>query len=96
MVSSEVSAAMRDCASAVLVLGGDVRTDGMYRMMGMLGAASALFQGRIVLICESGADLDIGASDLVQVAIDTEFPGESMLKIFVALHNAGVISVAAV
>ena len=96
LVSSEVSAAMRDCASAVLVLGGDVRKDGMYRMMGMLGAASALFQGRIVLICESGADLDIGASDLVQVAIDTEFPGESMLKIFAALHNAGVIKVAAV
>ena len=66
----------------------------MYRMMGMLGAASALFLGRIVLICENGANLDIGASDLAQVEIDTELPGESMLNIFVALHNAGVIRVA--
>lgn len=96
LVSQEVSAAMRDCASAVLVLSGEVRTDSMYRMMGMLGAASALFLGRIVLICESGADLDIGASDLAQVEIDTEFPGESMLSIFVTLHQAGVIRVAAV
>ena len=96
LVSQEVSAAMRDCASAVLVLGREVRTDGVYRMMGMLGAASALFLGRIVLICENGANLDIGASGLEQVEIDTELPGESMLNIFVALHNAGVIRVAAV
>lgn len=95
LVSPEVSAAMRDCASAILVLGDEVRTDGMYRMMGMLGAASALFLGRIVLICENGANLDIGASDLAQVQIDTELPGESMLNIFVALHNAGIIRVAA-
>ena len=96
LVSQEVSAAMRDCDSAILVLGGEGGTDGMYRVMGMLGAASALFLGRIVLICESGANLDIGASDLAQVEIDTELPGESMLNIFVALHNAGVIKVAAV
>ncbi len=96
LVSQEVSAAMRDCASAILVFGGEVHTDSMYRVMGMLGAASALFLGRIVLICENGANLDIGASGLEQVEIDTELPGESMLNIFVALHNAGVIRVAAV
>ena len=95
LVSPEVSGAMRECGAAVLALGGDGGMNALYQMIGMLGAASALFYGRVALLYEKGAQPNIGAGELAQVEFDRERPGESTLNALKAMHKAGIISISA-
>lgn len=96
LMPQEVSRAMRDSSAAILVFRDD---DDAWRsrdkMLSMLGAASVLFDDRVVMLHEGGARLSIGADGLNHVDFDHERPGESALNLLVALHKAGVISVTA-
>ena len=96
LVSKEVSKAMRDSAAAVLVFrSGDNAWASRDKMVGMLGAASVLFDDRIVMVHEDGARMSIGLDGLSHIDFDHDRPGESGMALLVALHRAGVISVSA-
>ena len=94
LVSKEVSKAMRDSAAAVLVFrSGDNAWASRDKMIGMLGAASVLFDDRIVMVQEDGAQMSISLDGLNHIDFDHKRPGESGMALLVALHRAGVISI---
>ena len=96
LVPLHVSQAMRESSAAVLVFrSGDNTWSSRDKMIGMLGAASVLFGDRIVLLHESGEQLNIGLNELNHIDFDRERPGESGLKLLIALHKSGVINVSA-
>ena len=96
LVPEEVSVAMRESSAAVLVFrSGDNAWSSRDKMIGMLGAASVLFEDRVVLLHEDGASLSINLDGLNHLNFDHERPGESGLNLLLALHSAGVISVTA-
>jgi hypothetical protein len=94
LVPQEVSQAMRGSCAAVLVFhSGDDAWSSRDKMIGMLGASSVLFDDRVVLLHEDGARMSISLDRLNHIDFDHERPGESGMKLLVALHKAGVISV---
>ena len=96
LVPQNVSQAMRESSAAVLVFrSGDNAWSSRDKMIGMLGAASVLFDDRVVLLHESGEQLNIGLNELNHIEFDGECPGESGLKLLIALHKSGVINVSA-
>ena len=96
LVSSEVSRAMRESSAAVLVFrSGDNAWSSRDKMIGMLGAASVLFEDRVVLLHEDGASLSINLEGLNHIDFDHDRPGESGMNLILALHRAGVINVSA-
>ena len=62
-------------------------------MIGLLGAASVLFDDRMVILREDGAQPVAGLDGLQHIDFDAERPGESGLNLLVALHKAGVLKV---
>jgi hypothetical protein len=96
LVPQNVSQAMRESSAAVLVFrSGDNAWSSRDKMIGMLGAASVLFDDRVVLLHESGEQMNIGLNELNHIDFDRERPGESGLKLLIALHKSGVIKVSA-
>ena len=96
LVSKGVSKAMRESSAAVLVFrSGDNAWSSRDKMIGMLGAASVLFDDRIVIVHEDGARMSIGSEGISHIDFDHERPGESGMNMLVALHRAGVINVSA-
>ena len=96
LVPQDVSQAMRESGAAILVFrGGDNAWSSRDKMIGMLGAASVLFDDRVVLLHERGEQLNIGLNELNHIDFDRERPGESGLKLLIALHKSGVIKVSA-
>ena len=96
LVPQNVSQAMRESSAAVLVFrSGDNAWSSRDKMIGMLGAASVLFDDRVVLLHESGEQLNIGLNELNHIEFDGERPGESGLKLLIALHKSGVINISA-
>ena len=96
LVPQNVSQAMRESGAAVLVFrSGDNAWSSRDKMIGMLGAASVLFNDRVVLLHESGEQMNIGLNELNHIDFDRERPGESGLKLLIALHKSGVIKVSA-
>ena len=96
LVPKDVSQAMRESSAAVLVFrSGDNAWSSRDKMIGMLGAASVLFDDRVVLLHESGEQMNIGLNELNHINFDRERPGESGLKLLIALHKSGVIKVSA-
>ncbi len=96
LVPPEVSQAMRDSNAAVLVFrSGDNAWSSRDKMIGMLGAASVLFEDRVVLLHEDGASLSIDLDGLNHIDFDHDRPGESGMNLLRALHRAGVINVSA-
>ena len=96
LVSQDVSQAMRESGAAILVFrSGDNAWSSRDKMIGMLGAASVLFDDRVVLLHESGEQMNIGLNELNHINFDRERPGESGLKLLIALHRSGVIKVSA-
>ena len=96
LVPQDVSQAMRESGAAVLVFrSGDNAWSSRDKMIGMLGAASVLFDDRVVLLHESGEQMNIGLNELNHINFDRERPGESGLKLLIALHRSGVIKVSA-
>jgi hypothetical protein len=96
LVPQNVSQAMRESGAAILVFrSGDNAWSSRDKMIGMLGAASVLFDDRVVLLHERGEQLNIGLNELNHIDFDRERPGESGLKLLIALHKSGVIKVSA-
>ena len=96
LVPPEVSQAMRESNAAVLVFrSGDNAWSSRDKMIGMLGAASVLFEDRVVLLHEDGASLSINLDGLNHINFDHDRPGESGMNLLRALHRAGVINVSA-
>ena len=96
LVPQNVSQAMRESGAAILVFrSGDNAWSSRDKMIGMLGAASVLFDDRVVLLHESGEQLNIGLNELNHINFDRERPGESGLKLLIALHKSGVINISA-
>ena len=96
LVPPEVSQAMRESNAAVLVFrSGDNAWSSRDKMIGMLGAASVLFEDRVVLLHEDGASLSINLDGLNHIDFDHDRPGESGMNLLLALHKAGVIKVSA-
>jgi hypothetical protein len=96
LVPQNVSQAMRESGAAILVFrSGDNAWSSRDKMIGMLGAASVLFDDRVVLLHESGEQMNIGLNELNHIDFDRERPGESGLKLLIALHKSGVIKVSA-
>ena len=95
LVPQEVSQAMRESCAAILVFrSGDDVWSSRDKMIGMLGASSVLFDDRVVLLHEDGERMSISLDGLNHIDFDRERPGESGMNLLVALHKAGVISVA--
>ena len=96
LIPEEISAAMKESSAAVLVFrSGDNAWSSRDKMIGMLGAASVLFEDRVVLLHEDGASLSINLDGLSHLDFDHDRPGESGMGLLVALHRAGIISVSA-
>ena len=96
LVPQEAAAAMRECSAAILVFPSDdsARYSG-YKMIGLLGAASVLFDDRMVILREDDAQSVAGLDGLQHIDFDAERPGESGLNLLVSLHKAGVLKVSA-
>ena len=98
-LSADVSEEMRRCTAAVLIFAlGDARRQegrkGMSpRMLYQLGAASALYRDRILVLAEPGIELDNKLVGVRTVVFDTDTPHESTLALLRGLHWAGVIKV---
>ena len=96
LVPPEVTKAMKESNAAVLVFrSGDNAWSSRDKMIGLLGAASVLFEDRVVLLHEDGASLSINLDGLNHINFDQDRPGESGMNLLRALHRAGVINVSA-
>ena len=94
-MSTEVSQAMRECASAVLVVGSSDDGVSIGQILGfMVGAASVLYGARLVVaIADGSADADLSELSVRVVGIESGSEAESALGLLKALNEAGVIQV---
>ena len=97
-MSSEVSQAMRECSSAVLVAsGGDGSSEpgSVGQILGfMVGAASVLYGARLAVAVAGGsAKTDLSGLSVRTVDIETGSEAESTLGLLRALNEASVIQV---
>ncbi len=94
LVPPDVSRLMREASAAVLVFrGGDAARSSRDKMIGLLGAASVLFDDRVVLLYEDDADSSVGSDGLSCISFDRERPKECGFDLLLALHKAGLIKV---
>ena len=100
-VPASVSAEMRDCTAAVLVLAGEDEAEASGGqgpaewMLYLLGAASVLYGDRIVIVREAGLEPAQDVAGLRSVEFDPREPRKAGLDLLVELRRAGVIKVVA-
>ncbi len=96
MLQAQAVDAMRSSSAAILIFGGapDIKA-ARDKMLMLLGAASVLFDNRVVIFHETGADLDISLDDLNDVGFEPGRPVESGLGLLAALQKAGAVSIGA-
>ena len=94
-----VSDEMRSCSAAILVFA-DYRTSGeaageisLEKMLFQLGAASALYRDKIVILRESGLELGFLASGIRSVEFDRDRPEAAGLALISELQMVGAIKV---
>ena len=94
-MSTEVSQAMRECASAVLVAGSSDDGVSIGQILGfMVGAASVLYGARLVVaIADGSADADLSELSVRVMGLESGSEAESALGLLKALSEAGVIHV---
>ena len=98
-VSLRVSAEMQECTSAILMLANDEGDGGnsAARMMYQVGAASALYRDRVVIMSESDGDNSpVAFRDLQNVFYRSERLEDAGLGLLMCMREAGVITVATV
>ena len=96
LLPRESSSAMRDSNAAVIVFQSPNHSGpSRDRMIGLLGAASVLFDDRVVVVCEDGEPTSVSLDGLARIDFDGDRPGASGLKLLGALHKVGVIRVSA-
>ena len=94
-MSTQVSGAMRECSSAVLVAGSSDDQASAGQVLGfMVGAASVLYGSRVVVAISGGS----GGSELSDLSVrvvklESKSPGESALGLLKALNDASVVQV---
>ncbi len=95
-MSTEISTAMRECASAVLVASSADDDGSIGQILGfMVGAASVLYGSRLVVaIADGSADAGLSELSVRAVSLDSGSEAESALGLLKALNEAGVIHVA--
>jgi hypothetical protein len=94
-MSTEVSGAMRECSSAVLVAGSSGDEATVSQLLGfMVGAASVLYGARLVVAISEGS-VGSALSDLSVrvVELQSGSQAESALDVLKALNEAGVVHV---
>ena len=100
-VPAGVSEEMRNCTAAVLVFakddlaGASSVPNSPERMLFQLGAASALYGDKVVVLKNVGFELANRTFDVNCVEFDPRKPEEAALGLLVELHRAGVIKVVA-
>ena len=100
-LADEVSRDMRRCSAAVLVVEGDsedrhesVGQGSTAAVMYQLGAASALYGSRVLIVRDENAQLTPEiASGLPAIVYQSEFPERAGMALLSALHGLGVFDV---
>ena len=97
-MSPEVSQAMRECSSAVLVATGDDKLDepgSVGQVLGfMVGAASVLYGARLVVaVADSTVSTDLSDLSVRTVDLEAGSEAESTLRLLRALSEASVVQV---
>ena len=92
-VSSKVSEAMLGCNSAIMVLTEEPPDRGPDRMLFHVGAASALYRKKVVVLCENDTDSYSPFMGLETIAYSRDRPEEVGLGLLMSLRDAGVIRV---
>ena len=92
-VSSTVSEAMLGCNSAIMVLTEEPPDRGPDRMLFHVGAASALYRKKVVVLCENDADSYSPFMGLETIAYSRDRPEDVGLGLLMSLRDAGVIRV---
>ena len=98
-IPSQVSSEMRNCTAAVLVFANEHSGERSgtpsagERALYQLGAASALYGDRIVILKESGLELPHDIAAVHSVPFDSERPGDAAFGLLRELHRVGAIKV---
>ena len=94
LVAREVATAMRESSSAILIFrSGDDSWSSRDRMIGLIGAASVLFDDRFIVMHEDGEQMSIELDGLVHIDFDRQRPGDSGIQLLTALHRAGIMKI---
>ena len=92
-VSSRVSEAMKSCNSAILVLTARPAGTGPDRMLFHVGAASALYSKKVVVLSENDTQAYSPFAGLETIDYSPDRPEEVGLALLMSLRDAGVIRV---
>ena len=92
-VSPRVSEAMKACNSAILVLTASTPGQGPDRMLFHVGAASALYSRKVVVLCESDAQGYSPFAGLETIDYTRDRPEDVGLALLLSLRDAGIIRV---
>ena len=96
LLPAHAADAMRSSSAAILIFGGGADAKAVRdKMLLLLGAASALFDNRVVIFHEAGADLDMNLADLNDVGFEPGRLAEAGLGLLVALQRAGGVTIGA-
>lgn len=96
-VPAQVAEEMRSCAAGILVLGDtSSRAAGeglanIEHMLYLVGAASALYGDKLVVLRQADLELAYGLESVPTVAFDGHNPEAAGLAVLRALHRAGVL-----
>ena len=100
-VPTEVADAMRNCDAAVLVFPDDDKRDKRRgpemweRMLYQLGAASVLFDNRVVVVVSTGLNARPDVADIPSIEFDHQNPDKTGLALLRELHRRGAIRIGA-
>ena len=92
-VSPKVSEAMKACSSAVLVLTANLPANVPDRMMFHVGAASALYSNKVVVLCENDTQARGPFAGLETISYSRDRPEDVGLALLLSLRDAGIIRV---
>ena len=92
-VSTKVSEAMLSCNSAIMVLTEEPPDRGPDRMLFHVGAASALYRKKVVVLCENDTESYSPFMGLETIAYSRNRPEDVGLGLLMSLRDAGVIRV---
>ena len=92
-VSPRVSEAMKSCNSAILVLTTSPPGQGPDRMMFHVGAASALYSKKVVVLCENDTQAYSPFAGLETIDYSRDRPEDVGLALLMSLRDAGIIRV---
>jgi hypothetical protein len=96
-VPAQVSEEMRGCAAGILVFGDaspGAASDGLAsieQMLYLIGAASALYGDKLVVLRQAGLELECRLESVPTVVFDGRNPEAAGLAVLRALHRAGVL-----